>query len=283
MSGTPDLAPIRTVAELRAEADALKTLAAFPASVKRYTEGICRFREAARPYGKLIANEDRFRVVHFIFPLWAQRIAAGGDGSLTYGAMHEVCAIGQVSPRVLKTTLALAVHLGFFTREQNPSDRRSWLYVPTPTMAQFPHQWLVPATEALDRLLPGQNLTQRLKSEPELLIRFFLSAGREFFSGLEPPLLVPDFMRFCGHREGATLVAHAMLVAEMNGRPYPSRSEVAAQFALTKSQVAQVIAAGVELGFVTVDAGVAQPTDAMREGNADWTAVALAFLHHHLR
>jgi hypothetical protein len=183
---------------------------------------------------------------------------------------------------VLKNTLAMAVHLGFLSRKPNPADRRSWLYAPTEVMALFPHQWLVPATLALDELIPGQSLTERLRNDPRLLIHFFLSAGREFDSGLQPAKLVPEYMYFCGHREGAPLLAMALLVAEMDGLPYPTRSEVATRFGLTKSQVTKVVAAGEELGFLAVTDGVAQPTDAMREGNTDWVAVALAFLHHHL-
>jgi len=277
------LAPIRTEVELHAEADTLKALPNFEECVKHYTRDIAKFREAARPFGKLIANEDRFRVINFIFPLWAKGVAGGGSGALTYGAIYEVCRRGEVTSRVLKNTLAMAVHLGFLTRQPNPMDRRSWLYAPTPLMTQFPHQWLVPATMALDDLIPGQSLTERLKSDPSLLIHFFLSAGREFDSGLQPAKLVPRFMHFCGHREGATLVAMSLLVAEMEDQPYPRRSEIASRFGLTKSQVSQVIAAGTKLGFLAVTKGVTQPTDAMRQGNADWTAVALAFLHHHLR
>lgn len=276
------LAPIRSEAELRAQADELKALPNFQECVRRYTGDIAAFREAARPYGKLIANEDRFRVINFIFPLWAASLARGGSGALTYGTIYEVCRRGEVTSRVLKNTLAMAVHLGFLTRTPNPSDRRSWLYSPTELMARFPHQWLVPATLALDDLIPGHALTERLERDPNLLIHFFLSAGREFDAGLQPAKLVPRFMHFCGHREGAPLLAMSLLVAEMDGLPPPGRSEVAARYGLTKSQVAKVVVAGVELGFLSTIDGVAHPTAAMREGNAEWVAVALAFLHHHL-
>lgn len=74
----------------------------------------------------------------------------------------------------------------------------------------------------------------------------------------------------------------ALLGAEIVGVPYPTRSEVASRFGLTKSQMTNVVAAGVELGFLSVSNVTAHPTQAMREGNTDWVAVALAFLHHHL-
>lgn len=241
------------------------------------------FREAARPYGKLIANEDRFRVVNFFFPLWAESLAGGGSGALTYGELYEVCRRGEVTSRVLKNTLALAVHLGFLTRTPNPSDRRSWLYAPTALMTAFPYQWMVPATIALDALLPGRSLTEQIQSDFRLLIHFFRSAGREFDAGLQPARLVPRFMQFSGHKEGATLLAMALLAAEMAGLAYPTRAEVAEQFGLTKSQVSQLVATGVEMGFFSITSGVVHPTQALREGHNDWVAVALAFLHHHLR
>ncbi|SMQ66242.1 hypothetical protein SAMN06295905_1431 [Devosia lucknowensis] len=277
------LPPIRTAAQLRAQADDLKARPNFVACNQAYTKGVAAFREAARPFGKLIANEDRFRIVNYIFHLWAEGRAAGGDGALTYGTIHEVSQRGQVTARVLKNTLALGVHLGFLERKPNPADRRSWLYAPTELGARFPHQWLIPATESLDRLVDGETLTERIQNDPEVTIRFFLGAGREFASGLEPAILVPDYMHFCGHREGAPLVAMALLIAEMEGKPNPSRGEIAARYGLTKSQVALVISAGVELGFISLENGSARPTDALRDGNADWTAVALAFLHYHLR
>lgn len=279
----PPLAPIRTEAELLAEADALKALPSFESAVKRYTRDMVAFREAARPYGKLIANEDRFRVVNFFFPLWAESLASGGSGALTYGELYEVCRRGEVTSRVLKNTLALAVHLGFLTRAPNPSDRRSRLYAPTELMVRFPYQWMVPATVAIDMLIPGPSLTERIQSDFRLLIHFFRSAGREFDAGLQPARLVPRFMQFSGHKEGATLLAMSLLAAEMAELPYPTRSEVAEQFALTKSQVSQLVATGVEMGFFAITEGVTHPTDALREGHADWVAVALAFLNHHLR
>lgn len=276
------LAPIRSEAELRAQADELKALPNFQDCVRRYTGDIAAFREATRPFGKLIANEDRFRVINFVFPLWAQSVASGGTGALTYGTIFEICRRGEVTPRVLKNTLAMAVHLGFLSRQPNPADRRSWLYAPTDLMTLFPHQWLVPAALALDDLIPGQSLTERLRNDPRVLIHFFLSAGREFDSGIQPTKLVPAYMHFCGHREGAPLLAMALLAAEMDGLPYPTRSEVALRFGLTKSQVTNVVTAGVELGFLSLSNGAAHPTEAMRIANSDWVAAALAFLHHHL-
>ncbi|MET3900041.1 DNA-binding MarR family transcriptional regulator [Devosia sp. UYZn731] len=277
------LAPIRTDVELRDLAHTLKALPNFEGAVKRYTKDIVAFREAGRSYGKLIANEDRFRVINFFFPLWAESLVRGGNGALTYGELYEVCRRGEVTPRVLKSTLALAVHLGFLTRTPNPSDRRSWHYAPTDRMLRFPHQWMVPATVALDTLMPGLSLTAHLKSDPRLLIHFFRSAGREFDSGLQPQRLVPRFMHFSGHKEGGTLLAMSLLVAEMDGLPFPSRAEVAERFGLTKSQVTQLVATGVEMGFLSIRNGTTHPTDALREGHSEWVAVALAFLQHHLQ
>ena len=283
MNDQQSLAPIRKEAELLAEAAYLKSRPNFDPVMRRYTRDIMAFREAARPYGKLIANEDRFRVVNFFFPLWAQSIATGGSGALTYGDMYAICASGVVTPRVLKTTLALAVYLGFLTRTQNPQDRRSWLYAPTDKMLKFPYLWLDPATRALDELVPGEALTQRLHSDPNLLLHFFRSAGREYAAGTQPEPLVREFMRFCGEKEGATLLAMALLVAEMDDLPPPSRAEVAVQFGLTKSQVAQLVVTGVEMGFLTTRNGATYPTEALRVGHSEWVAVALAFLGHHLR
>jgi hypothetical protein len=168
---------------------------------------------------------------------------------------------------VLKNTLALAVHLGFLTRTPNPTDGRSKLYAPTELMVRFPYLWLEPATRALDELMPGSTFTSRLLNDPDLLVHFFLSAGREFDSGVQPARLVPEFMRFSGRKEGGTPLAMALLLSEMERAPMPSRSEVANSFGLTKSQVNQLVATGIEMGFLTTHKGVAHPIEALREGH----------------
>jgi hypothetical protein len=272
----------RTTAQLKTEAAHLQALPGYEAALHTYTRQISAYREASRPVAKLIANEDRYRTLNFFFTMWAEKVGAGGDGALTYSELFEICRRGEVSPRILKTTLSIGGVLGFFQRSRNPADGRSWLYRPTPQMLLFPHQWLLPAAHALDTLLPDRKRAERLEADPAILVYFFRSAGREFASGLQPMTLQPEFMSFYGQKEGGAVFTMGLLLAEIDGLPTPSRAEIAARYGLTKSQVNQLIVAGQAAGLLTVEAGMPRPTNALRDGHSEWVALSLAFLGHHL-
>lgn len=272
----------RTTAQLKAEAAQLQSLPSYEAALHTYTRQISAYREASRPVAKLIANEDRFRTLNFFFTMWAEKLGHGLDGALTYGELFEICRRGEVSPRILKTTLSIGEVLGYFERSKNPDDGRSWLYRPTPQMLLFPHQWLLPATHALDTLVPDRRRGERLEADPAILVYFFRSAGREFASGLQPMTLQPEFMSFYGQKEGGAVFTMGLLLAEIDGLPTPSRAEIAARYGLTKSQVNQLIIAGQSAGLLEVEAGVPRSTKALRDGHSEWVALSLAFLGHHL-
>lgn len=240
------------------------------------------YRRASSPFAKLIANEDRFRVLNYLYTVWAEKIGNGEEGVITYGDAYAICGRGEVSARIVKTMLSLMTFFGFVERRRNPDDGRRWLYVPTATMIDFPLQWLMPAAEALDILSPDRCRASRLREDPGILHHMFRSAGREFAAGVQPMTIQHDFMEFFGRREGGATFSMALLIAEMDGEPAPSRSEVARRYGLTKSQVTTLIATGQEMGFLTVDKGVPMPTDSLRQNHAEWVALSLAFLGHHL-
>ena len=277
-------APSRTEAQLRAEAASLRSHPGFPAALVDYTRKLSHYREASRPFAKLIANEDRYRALNFFLTLSAEKVGMGEDGALTYGDLFEICRRGEVSPRILKTMLSLAVFGGFLDRTPNPRDGRSWLYPPTPSMELFPQQWLLRAAEALDAMLPGESRASRLQNGRSSLVHFFRSAGREFASGLEPMTFQPEFQAFYGQKEGGAVFTMALLLAEADNVPSPGRAELAKRYGLTKSQVNQLVSSGIAAGLLGVDkpAGRVHATSALREGHSEWVSISLAFLGHHL-
>ncbi len=282
MTTTYPFAPPRTMAQLREHAAQLRSLPGFPAALDTYIIELAAYREASKPFGKLIANEDRYRVVNFLCALWAEMVAAGGSGAMTYGQLYEICRRGEVTPRVLKTTLSLATFSGFLVKSPNPDDRRSWLYTPTERMIEHPLQWGLANAVALDELQPGSQRTKRLQRERDAVVHMLRSAGREFAAGVQPMTVQLEFMQFWGHKEGAAVFSLGLLSAAAQGLPPPSRAELAARFGLSKSQITHLVAMGRDLGLYTVDGGDVFPTDSLRDNHAEFAALCLAFLEQHI-
>lgn len=276
------LAEIRTLDTLREEAAALLANPRFSEVLFDYTVKMVTYREQSRDITKLISNEDRYRILNYCYFLWAEKVANGASGALRYGEVFEICQRGEVSPRVLKNWLGMATHAGFLQRSTDPRDRRVILYTPTEDMLTFPLRWLLPAAGALDELRPGAQRVQRLRESRDLLVHFFRSAGREFAHGIQPMTLQPEFMELFGLKDGGDAVGMALLIAEWKGQQPPSRAEMAENFGLTKSQVTQLLATGQTHGLIEIESGLPRSTPALRSGQAQWVAFALAFLGHHI-
>jgi hypothetical protein len=283
MIQTHPFPPPRTMAQLREEAAHIQSLPQFPEALGTYIVELANYREASRPFGKLIANEDRYRVVNFICAMWAELVAAGGSGAMTYGQLFEICRRGEVTPRILKTTLSLATFSGFLKKSPNPDDRRSWLYLPTPLMMEHPFQWGMANALPLDQLLPGKRRVERMqRHNRDDVIHLLRSAGREFAAGVQPMTVQLEFMEFWGHKEGAALFSLGLLSAEARNLPRPSRAELAIRFGLSKSQITHLVAMGRELGLYSIEDGEVVPTDLLREQHAEFAALCLVFLEPHM-
>jgi hypothetical protein len=252
--------------ELLAHAARLLALPAFPRAVREYTVGLARFREAPRLANKLISYDTRWRVVGYLLYLAADRERFGTDGGATYGRMLEICTRRQeVSPRVLKTMLALLKFTGF-VETVSAADRRSKMYRPTARMDQFVDLWLSYAVSALDILEPDMQRTRLLREDPGFSDRFLVSGGRDHLANTPPADRMPEFMALYGARDGAGAAVLAVMLADIDGTPVPSRAAIARRFGLSKTQVSNVLAAGEAKGFFTLDgAGVPAATAHLRD------------------
>lgn len=257
----------------------------FPSAVCAYTEGLARFREAPRLVNKMISYEKRFRVLGYLLYLQADKELFGPNGGATYARLLDLCIRrNEVSPRVLKTTLAMLRLARFIDTIKDPSNARSKYYRPTANMQAFIQSWLGYAVGALDALQPSGQRTEAMRTDPSFADRFFVSGGRDHVSGIPPADHMPEFISYFGSREGAAAVVLAVMIAKFQGTPVPSRSQVAKRFGLSKTQVSTVIAEGAEIGFLTVDlSGIPAPTDHLHESYAKWISIELAFYARHMQ
>jgi hypothetical protein len=271
--------------ELIAHAARLLALPAFPQAVREYTVGLARFRESPRLANKLISYDTRWRVVGYLLYLAADRELFGPQGGATYGRMLEICTRRQeVSPRVLKTMLALLKFTGFVETVRSAADRRSKMYRPTARMDAFVNLWLSYAVGALDILEPQMQRTRMLRDDRGFAERFLVSGGRDHLTGTPPADRMPDFIAFYGARDGAGAAVLSVMQADIDGTPVPSRAAIAKKFGLSKTQVSNVMAIGEAQGFFTLDsAGVPAATSRLRDSYGSWISIELAFYARHMQ
>ena len=105
------------------EQDALSAIAArfaaspaFAQALLSYSEGLAELRQGQRFLNKLLARDASWRVIGYLLFLDAGRDPLDPNSGATYGRLRALCTHrGEVSPRTLKTMLAL-LRLGGFLR-----------------------------------------------------------------------------------------------------------------------------------------------------------------------
>ncbi len=270
---------------LLAEAAQLRASPAFPTAIREYIVAVVRFREKPNLITKLIASEIRFRLTAYVFCMAAYHDIHGPFGGVTYTQLLELCMPRQeLSPRALKTTLALLKLAGFIKTSQSKSDRRSKIYHPTARMVEHVKSWIPHAVNALDALQPEMQRARMFEQDPDCLRRFAAASGRDHATGI--PLIdrMPEFTCFFGKREGAIPVVQAVMLSDIEKVPPPSRAQIASRFGLSKTQVSKIIAEGTQLGFFTVDdAGIPTATAYLRDSYARFISIELAFYARHMQ
>lgn len=268
---------------LLAEAARLQALPNFRTAARDYTATLAQFREALRLFNKLIANETRFRLVRYLVYLDADREAYGDDGGATYSRLLDLCSRrNEVSPRVLKTMLALLSLTGFVNTRRGTRDSRQKFYHPTPRMHAFVRQRVVGAARVLDVLEPECQRAAAFEASDGLR-RFLVSSGRQLSSGEALIDRMPEFIAYYGGPEGAAPLVFSVMLADFDGTPLPSRAAIARRFGLSKTQVSNLIADGAQRGYLALDAkGVPMATDRLRAEFPRWIAIELAYHARHM-
>lgn len=264
------------------EAAALRAHPAFEAAVIAYCAGLVRYREQTRLVSKLSANETRLRVIGYLLHLSAVGIEAGGDGGVSYGTLREI-SLGEVSDRVLNTMLALLQLLGLVESWRSGSDRRVKFYRPSSRLLDLARAMYANSAAALDCIEPAAGRAQRLAHDPAFFNRMLVEAGRAHAA--DPPAgRMPEFIAFFGAREGAGTISTRLLLGALSGPPVASRAALARQFGLSKTQVADVIAAGAGLGYFSLDPTTTPvPTPLLAEHLTRWISIELAFMARHMQ
>lgn len=81
----------------------------------------------------------------------------------------------------------------------------------------------------------------------------------------------------------AAAVVLAVMLADIDKTPVPSRAHIATRFGLSKTQTSTVIGEGVRIGFLMLDeTGIPKPTPSLRESYGRWISIELAFYVRHM-
>lgn len=258
---------------------------AFDATVRAYIAGTMSFRRSNRLINKLISYHARWRLAGYLLYLHADRERFGPEGGATYGNLLKMCSRPPaISPRVLKTMLALLQFTGFVKAKRSSGDRRSKIYQPTVRMQCFLQPWLRYATDTLDILEPEMRRAQMLQDDPDFIDRFLVSSGRSHETARPLVERMPEFTAFFGARDGAGAVLLPIVRADVDGTSVPSRAELAKTFGLSKTQVTKVLQLGEMQGYFALDAGgVPAATSLLRQAFRQWVATELAFYAQHMQ
>lgn len=270
---------------LAAEAARFAAMPAFDAALRAYIAGVTGFRRSNRLINKLVSYHARWRIAGYLLYLHADRERFGPDGGATYGNLLTMCyRPPEISPRALKTMLALLQFTGMVKAKRNSGDRRSKIYQPTPRMQGFLQPWLHYATSTLDILEPEMRRARLWKDDPGFVDRFLVSSGRAHETATPLVERMPEFIAFFGARDGAGAVVLPIMQADMDGTAVPSRAEIARTFGLSKTQVTNVLQLGEMQGYFVLDAaGVPAATERLRTTFRQWVATELAFYAQHMR
>jgi hypothetical protein len=233
---------------------------AFPLAVREYIVTLASMRQRLRFLNKVISHNARWRVAGFLMYLNADRERFGAEGGATYTNLLEMCCRrAEIKPRVLKTVLALLQITGSVKAMRKEGDRRSKFYQPTERMHEFMRQWMGKSTRVLDILEPEKRRSQLLRDDPGFCDRFLVSSGRAHLTALPLVERMPEYVAFFGSREGAAAVADAVLLADLDGSPIPSRAELAKLY------------------------GAPAPTPRLRASYSKWVSIELAFYSMHMQ
>jgi hypothetical protein len=258
---------------------------AFPLAVGEYIVTMTSMRQRFRLLNKVISHNARWRVAAFLMYLSADRERFGPDGGATYTNLLEMCRRrAEIKPRVLKTVLALLLITGSVKVARKEDDRRSKFYQPTERMHEFMRHWMGNSTRVLDILEPEKRRSQLLRDDPGFCDRFLVSSGRAHLTAVPLVERMPEHTAFFGSRDGAAAVAHAVLLAEIDDLPVPSRAELTKLYGFSKTQFTKVLTDGVRRGYFVVDsAGVPAPTSRLRASYSKWVSIELAFYAFHMQ
>ena len=265
------------------EAERMAAMPRFDRAVREYTNRAMRFRQGDKLINKLISYDKRWRVVGYLLYFALDQERYGAQGGASYGRLHDICTARlQISPRVLKTALALLRLSGAVRVVPSDKDARLKLHQPTARLFDFVDEWLHYAVNTLDILEPQIQRARMLREDPGFPRRFLVSMGRERLEDKPMVNRMPEYIAFVGRRDGASAVLLSIILADMDEAALSSRAELAARFSLSKTQVNAVIAEAETAGFVFMENGTPRPTAHLLASHRRWISIELAGYARHM-
>ena len=253
-------------------------LPTFDAAVQEYVKRALNLRRGPYLVNKLVSYEKRWRLVAYLLYLALDNERFGPTGGATYKRLLEFCATSpSISPRVLKTVLALLQVSGFVTTVRSKADARSKLYRPTAQLLGFADDWMSYAVHTLDILELDEQYVEAFRRNPSFATRFFISAGRERLTSTPLISRMPKYVAFFGRKEGASAVLMTLLQSKFDSAAIPSRAAIATRFSMSKTQVNTILAEAESEGLIRFEDDIPRPTPLFIEAQRRWIAVELAF------
>lgn len=257
----------------------------FDAAVLAYAVGLLKLREAPRLVNMIVSTDVRWRIIGFLLYLDADRERFGPQGGASYGRLLETCMTrDEASPRAVKSVLALLQFGGLVRVVTDKADRRVKFYRPTERMFDFVRQWMEYGTAALDILEPEMQRS-RYVGDQSFIDGFSVSGGRAHLEDAIPLAdRVPEPLSSLKHMLGSYSVIVTVLLARLQNRPVSSQHAIAKRFGLSRSQVGNVMSAGLAQGlFVRDGSDNVVPTPALIASFRTWISIELAFYARHMR
>lgn len=270
---------------LLCEARELAEHPAFDAAIMAYATGLARFREAPRILNMIVSTEVRWRILGYLLYLDADRERFGPEGGATYGRLLQLSASqAGASPRAVKTVLALLRLGGLVRVTHDPFDRRIRHYRPTARLFDYVKDWMRYGTAALDILKPGSGLSAFVDDQA-FIDQFSVSGGRAHMEDAIPLAdRVPVPLSSLSAMAGSHSVILAVTLAHLQQAQSPSHHSIAKRFGLSRSQVSNVVSAGVARDvFQRSSDGHLEPTAALLSSFRTWVSIELAFYARHMR
>ena len=274
-----------TADELLQDAARLAVHPAFAQAVEVYCTALARLREAPRLLNTIIATDVRWRIVGYLLYLSSDTERFGPHGGATYGRLLQLCTKRQeAGSRALTTLLGLLRLSRLILAVPDWQDARIKYYVPTKRLNRFVQGWMRYATAALDLLEP-EMARARFLDDPAFLTRFNVSGGRAHLADAIPLAdRVPEPLSLLKSMLGSYSVIVGVMEADLGGRPVPPAGHLARRFGLSRTQVREIIAAGLRAGlFAQGEKDTVTATPALRDSFAHWISIELAFYARHMR
>jgi len=271
------LSPSHSDDTLTALSTAIRASQGFREAARLFCESMASFRLGGpRRINKLVSQDVRFRTVIFTLYLHFRASAVLPDEGATHTRVFDLVSRSSGGgSRAVRNTLDLMKHMGLLAVESGVQNRRLRLYRPTPAMLALAKTWVERCLMPLDLIHKERRSAPRQKVDDDVLRAFVFGLGRALLAdaGANPDAAA---LRCFFEREGGWPFLSICAREALEGRPLPSRSEIAKRFGFSKSQIAMVATEATRLGYLRTAGDGVWATDELLARYERWVSNNLA-------